>query len=301
MSEICIDVVVVGGGAAGLSAALMLSRARRSVTVIDNASPRNLASPHLHGFLSQDGAAPAEFLAAGRTEVESYGGQVSNGVVESLDVGENGLVHVTWSGGTVRCRTVVVATGLSDHLPAILGISDLWGTHVFHCPYCHGHEVELEPVAVIGGDNRNFSVKQAGLLTQWSDHVTFFLNGIVLDPEEESQLGKLGVDVDDSPVLAVNAVESHRVSVVHKEGRERVFGAAFVGPVFVPNDRLLRQAGCDVSPNGFTEVDESGRTSVPQLWSAGNVVSSPAQMINAASDGATVGISVNNTLTFAGA
>jgi thioredoxin reductase len=292
------DVVVVGGGAAGLSAALMLARARRAVTVVDGGRPRNLASSHLHGFLSRDGADPAELLSAGRREVESYGGSIRRGAVSEIRSGSDGEWQVTWSGGVLNCRVVVVATGLTDRLPDIPGLADAWGTSVFHCPYCHGYEVDRQPVAVIGGDNRGFSLKQAGLLTQWSEEVTFYLNGITLEPEEEQRLTGLGVNLDESPVSAVADDGQPGISFILSGGRSRTFGAAFVGPVFEPNDALLRQAGCRVGSDGFVVVDRDGRTGVSRLWSAGNVSSSPAQLITAASQGASVGISVNDALTF---
>lgn len=298
MSAPFTDVVVVGGGAAGLSAALMLARARRRVTVIDGGRPRNLASSHLHGFLSRDGADPTELLSVGRREVESYGGVICRGAVSEICSGSDEEWQVTWSGGVMNCRAVVVATGLTDRLPDISGLGDAWGTSVFHCPYCHGYEVDRQPVAVIGGGNRGFSLKQAGLLTQWSDEVTFYLNGITLEPEEEQRLTCLGVHLEDGLVDAVEDAGQPGISIILADGRRRAFGSVFVGPVFEPNDALLRQAGCRVGTDGFVVVDGDGRTGVPRLWSAGNVSSSPAQLITAASQGATVGISVNDALTF---
>lgn len=298
MSDSSTDVVVVGGGAAGLSAALMLTRARRTVTVVDGGRPRNLASSHLHGFLSRDGEDPAELLSVGRREVESYGGRICRGSVSEIHPGSDGEWRVTWSGGALTCRAVVVATGLSDRLPDIPGIADAWGSSVFHCPYCHGYEVDRQTVAVIGGDNRRFSLKQAGLLTQWSDEVAFCLNGIALDPEEQRKLLRLGVRIEDALVDAVADDGQPGISISLSGGRSQTFGSVFVGPVFEPNDALLRQAGCRIGADGFVVVDGEGYTGVRRLWSAGNVSSSPAQLITAAAQGATVGVSVNDALTF---
>lgn len=292
------EVVIIGAGAAGLSAALILSRARRSVVVIDGGEPRNGASDHLHGFLSQEGQDPSALIALGREEVESYGGVIRNGIVRSIERRTEFAHDVSWSGGTVTCDAVLVATGLADRLPDIPGVWEEWGRTVFHCPYCHGYEVNQEPVAVIGGLNQEFSMKQAGLMTQWSEQVTLFVNGMKVTADERGTLENLGVIIDDATVAEVDPLEGAGVTVESDIGGVREFAAAFVGPMFEPNDHLLRIAGCEVGDDGFVVVDDAGRTSRKGLWAAGNVVSSPAQLINAAAAGATAAIGINDSLIF---
>ena len=182
------DVVVVGGGPAGLSAALVLGRARRRVLVVDAGRPRNACSASLHGFLSRDGIDPAELLALGRSEVERYGVQLARDEVVDATTEEapDGIPGpwfrvVLAGGGPVVARRVVVAAGITDVLPEIDGLLDRWGRDVLHCPYCHGHEVGGQALGVVAGSAEG-AVHQALLLRQLSDDVTVVLHDV--DPAE---------------------------------------------------------------------------------------------------------------------
>ena len=136
------DVVVIGGGAAGLSAALVLSRARRTVLVVDAGAPRNGPAAHMHGYLSRDGLPPGELLATGRNEVKSYGGDIIAGVATDLaSDGHGGFAVILADGQRFSARRLLVTTGLRDELPGIPGLAERWARDVLHCPYCHGHEV----------------------------------------------------------------------------------------------------------------------------------------------------------------
>jgi thioredoxin reductase len=152
------DVVVVGGGAAGLSAALVLGRARRRVAVVDAGAPRNAPAAHMQGFLSRDGMPPAELLAAGRAEVAAYGVEVVQGRVAAIDPGF--AVHLAGSR-SLRARRLLIATGVHDELPEIPGVRERWGRDLLHCPYCHGWEVRDRPLGVLG--TRPGSVEHACL------------------------------------------------------------------------------------------------------------------------------------------
>src|SRR5699024_4391276 len=146
------DVVIIGGGAAGLSAALVLSRARRRVVVIDAGAQRNLPAAHMHGFLSRDGFPPDELVTVGREEVTNYGGEFVNGEAVSAQRVDTQRFAVTLDNGSVlHSRRLIVASGVVDHLPAIIGLQERWGKDLLHCPYCHGWEVQERRIAVIGG------------------------------------------------------------------------------------------------------------------------------------------------------
>ena len=150
------DIVVVGGGAAGLSAALVLVRARRMVVVVDAGAPRNAPAAHMHGFLTRDGMPPRELLAAGRAEVSGYGGRLIDDTVVAIEPG----FHVRLaSGAHLRTRRVLVATGLRDELPDIPGVRERWGRDLLHCPYCHGYEVRDQPLGVLGAPPRLSSTR----------------------------------------------------------------------------------------------------------------------------------------------
>jgi thioredoxin reductase (NADPH) len=287
------DVVVIGGGAAGLTAAMVLARARRRVAVIDAGEPRNAPAAHVHGFLSRDGMAPAHLLAAGRDEVAGYGGEVIEGRVREV---EHGFVVRLAGGRELTTRGVVVATGLHDELPEVPGLRERWGQDVLHCPYCHGYEVRDAPIGVLGGDNRPFTMHQASLVRQWSADVVFFPHRIVMAADERERLTARGIRIVEGEVARL-MVEGDRLSGVElADGQQVPRTAVFVGPRFVPRDELLTALGCDVGEDGWVVTDPTGRTSVTGVFAAGNVVSSPAQMITAAGAGTTAAIAINHYL-----
>ncbi len=181
------DVVVIGGGAAGLSAALVLSRARRRVLVVDAGTPRNAPAAHMHGYLSRDGLPPGELLATGRNEVKGYGGDVVVGTVTDLGPdGRSGFrVHLA-DGQRVPARRLLVTTGLRDELPDIPGLRDRWARDVLHCPYCHGHEVRDRRLGVIGGTPD--AARYAHIVRQWTHDLVYFTPPDTLTTAERTQL-----------------------------------------------------------------------------------------------------------------
>ncbi len=185
------DVVAIGGGAAGLSAALVLGRARRRVAVVDAGEPRNAPAAHMHGFLSRDGMPPSQLLAAGRAEVAGYGVEV----VEDRVVGVEPGFTVRLAGGRVlSARRVLVATGVGDELPPIPGVRERWGRDLLHCPYCHGWEVRDQPLGVLG--TVAGSVLHTLLVRQWSDDVVFFAHTYELTSDEVRHLGARGIRIE---------------------------------------------------------------------------------------------------------
>ncbi len=176
------DVLVVGGGAAGLNAALVLGRARRRVAVVDAGAPRNAPAARMQGFLSRDGMPPAELLAMGRAEVAGYGVEL----IEEQVVGIEAGFSVRLAGGRVLlARRILLATGVRDELPEIPGVRDRWGRDLLHCPYCHGWEVRDQPLGVLG--TAPGSVQHALLVRQWSDDVVFFAHTLEVSLDEVGQ------------------------------------------------------------------------------------------------------------------
>ena len=291
------DVIIIGGGFAGTAAAITLARANRNIQLIDSGAPRNRFSEHAHGILGLDGAAPAELLQRGHAEVKKFGGTITHGSVEKLTRTSE---HEPWqaklaSGEVLESRHVLIATGLTDKLPAVPGLRDLWGTRVFHCPYCHGYEVTGKKVALVGGANPPFTIRISKLLSTWTDTLTFYPNGLELTDLDRAQLAGLGVEVNDAEVTQVRPEETSPTGVeVHSADGVNLYEACFTGPDFLPNDALLRDAGCE-SANGWVSV-EHGQTSVSRLWAAGNVVSSPDQVSQAMGSGAAVGIAIDQRM-----
>ena len=291
------DVIIIGGGFAGTAAAITLARANRKIRLIDSGAPRNRFSEHAHGILGLDGAAPAELLQRGHAEVGKFGGTITQGSVEKLTRdSERGPWRAKLGGGEVfESRHVLVATGLTDKLPAVPGLSDLWGTRVFHCPYCHGYEVTGKKVALIGGANPPFTIRISKLLSTWTSALTFYPNGLELTDLDRTQLAGLGVKVNDAKVTQLRPEETSSTGVVVQSTTgEDAYEACFTGPDFLPNDALLRDAGCE-STDGWSSV-ERGQTSVSRLWAAGNVVSSPDEVSQAMGSGAAVGIAIDQRM-----
>ena len=298
------DVVVVGGGAAGLSAALVLTRARRRVAVVDSGEPRNAPAAHMHGFLGSDGLPPSALLAGGREEVAGYGGHLVQGTV--TEVLQSGVTAPDGTDGprfevrledgrSLGARRVLVTSGLRDDIPDIPGVRERWGRDLLHCPYCHGHEVRDQPLGVLGGTAD--TVAHALLVRQWSPDVVHFSNGSRLTAEQAEQLSARGIGVVDDPVARLVVEEDRLTGVELRSGQVVPLAAVFVRPRFVPNSRLLSDLGCGTNEDGWVAVDGTGATSVPGVWAAGNVVNPRAQVITAAGEGSAAAIALNTDLT----
>lgn len=290
------DVIVVGGGFAGTAAAINLARANRRVCLVDAGRPRNGRSEHMHGVIGLDGVSPSALLSRGHSEFVSYGGTLIDGWVRSIH--RSG--PDTWSvdlesSECAAAEQVLVATGITDVLPQVSGLGELWGTRVFHCPYCHGYEVRGKKVGVIGGENPAFTTRMSTLLTKWAENVTLHINGMTLTPEQENRLGDCGVVLKRDNVLRVSPDSSEVLAVeITSETDTYRYSACFTGPGFQPNDGLLRQAGCTVTDGWVATTD--GRTSEPGLWAVGNVVSSPDQVSQALGSGAAVAVAIDQFL-----
>jgi thioredoxin reductase len=289
------DVAIIGGGAAGLSAALVLARARRRVLVVDAGAPRNAPAAHLHGFLSRDGLPPGDLLALGRAEVEGYGGRVLPGeATELVPDGRTGFWVLLADGSRVSARRLLVTTGLRDELPAVPGLRERWARDVLHCPYCHGHEVRDQQLGVLGGTAG--AVRYAQIVRQWTDDLVYFTPPGLLTPLERSQLVAQAVGVVEGVVERVVVVDDRLCGVRMADGSVVPRDALFVPPRFVPHDRLLAGLGAAVDADGWVTTDGAGRTSVPGVWAAGNVVDPRAQLITAAGAGSAAAIALNADL-----
>src|SRR5919202_6739549 len=290
------DVVVIGGGAAGLSAALVLARARRDVLVVDAGEPRNAPATLMHGFLSRDGLPPGELLALGRAEVKHYGGEILAGRVTDLAPLDRAGFEVLLDDGQRICtRRLLVATGLRDELPDIPGLRERWARDVLHCPYCHGHEVRDRRLGVLGG--RPGAVRYAQIVRQWTDDLVYFTPPGTLTAVERSQLAARDIGVIEGAIEQL-VIDDDRLRGVHMDdGCVVPCDALFVPPRFVPNNQLVLSLGCHVDDDGWVTTDATGRTSVPGVWAAGNLVDPRAQVITAAGAGSAAAIALNADLT----
>lgn len=288
------DAIIVGGGAAGLSAGVVLARARFATLVVDGGAPRNDPAAHMHGYLTRDGMAPSAFIATGRDEFTAYGGTLVSGTVTAARHDGGGFELRLDDGRALRSRSVLVATGLTDELPGIPGLRERWASRVHHCPHCHGHEVRGRAIAVIGGALAAASAHQAALLRRHSDSVTFCVNGAEAGEDRLRRLAAYGVRVIDERVTAVTEGTGSPVAVVLGNGETIPCDAVFVAPRPKPHDAVPAMLGAARDPaTGLIAVDARGATSVPGLWAAGNVVDPRAQVVAAAGAGCTAAIAVS--------
>ncbi|MFI9404831.1 NAD(P)/FAD-dependent oxidoreductase [Nocardia sp. NPDC052316] len=294
------DVVVVGGGAAGLSGALMLGRARRSVVVIDAGAPRNTPATGVHGLLAREGMAPGELLERGRAEVRAYGGQVVTGAVTAVDRVDDGFTVTLADGRTVRARRLMVTTGLVDELPEVPGLRERWGRDVLHCPYCHGWEVRDQAIGVLGSGP--MAVHQALLFRQWSADITLFTHTMPSPTAEEAeQLAARGIRVVAGEVAALEIVDDRLAGVRMSDGTVVPRAAVTVQSRMVARSDFLAALGLRPAqhPSGMGEhipADATGRTDVPGVWVAGNVTDLAAQVGAAAAAGAFAAAQINADL-----
>ncbi len=299
-SERVVDVAVVGGGPAGLSAALVLARSRRSVVVIDAGEPRNAPAAAMHAFLSRDGMAPDELLTAGRAEVVSYGGEVEPGRVVRVERRDDRFRLVREEGSDVHARRLVLTMGVRDLLPEVAGLADRWGRDVVHCPYCHGWEVRDRAIGVL--NTSPMSAHQVGLFRQLSERVVLLQHdGPAPDPEASAGYAARGVEVVEGRVTAMEVVEDALSAVVLEDGRRVEIEVLVVAPRLAVRSPLLEQLGLEVAelPHGVGQhvvSDPMGATDVPGVWVAGNLTDPSAQVIAAAAQGNRVGAAVNADL-----
>ncbi|MEU9178548.1 FAD-dependent oxidoreductase [Streptomyces sp. NPDC048550] len=301
------DVVVVGGGTAGLAGALTLARARRSVLVLDSGSPRNAPAAHLHGYLGRDGASPAELLAVGRAEVAGYGGGIRSGAAGTAIAADRlpggGFLVRCADGSAVRAGRLLIATGLVDELPEIAGLRERWGRDVLHCPYCHGWEVRDEPIAVLA--TGPVGVHQAQMWRNWSDRVTLLSHTWPLTGEDRELLAALGIAVAEGEVTGLDIADGRLAGVALAGGGAVACTALVVGPRFTARAGVAASLGLPVATveragvaiGTCLEADPAtGATALRGVWAAGNVAGPMDQLAGAAAAGVRAAVAINTDL-----
>ncbi|MEM1334864.1 MAG: bifunctional NAD(P)/FAD-dependent oxidoreductase/class I SAM-dependent methyltransferase [Actinomycetota bacterium] len=289
------DVLVVGGSAAGLAAALQIVRQRRSVIVVDAGEPRNAPATEMHSFLGRDGTPPGELIGAGRDEVRRYGGEVLSGHVVRVVSDDAGFRADLTGGHSIVARRVVVATGLVDRLPEIEGLAEHWGRDVLHCPFCHGYEVRDRRIVQIV--THPMGLHPSPLFRQLTNQLTI----VVHDPTDvdEAHLELLeagGVDVvrDGRVARVVADAQGGLAGVEFDDGHVIDADAVVVLPRFLISSQPFEELGLRTVPHqtglgDVIETDEFGATSVAGVWAAGNVTDPSQQVLQAAAEGSRVG------------
>ncbi|MFE4422037.1 NAD(P)/FAD-dependent oxidoreductase [Streptomyces sp. NPDC056817] len=303
-----VDVVVIGGGAAGLNGALMLARSRRSVVVVDSGTPRNAPAAAMHGFIVLDGTPPPEILKRGRQQVREYGGRIVFGEVATAEPtapsadGDLRFTITLTDGRTLTARRVLVATGLRDVLPEVPGLADHWGHSVVHCPYCHGWEVRDEPIGILATGPA--SVHHAWLFRQLTDDLIYFTRGTEVDADTRARFAARNIRIIETDVKEVVTEQGALTGV-------RLTDGTFVGRriLAVATQMQARTEGLEGLKLPLEDLPDNmgrrfasamaGTTEIPGVWVAGNATDLTAQVGAAAAAGALTGSHINALLATA--
>jgi thioredoxin reductase len=290
------DVVIVGGGPAGLSAALVLGRCRRSVLVCDNGHPRNAASQGMHGYLTRDGIHPREFLRIARDEIRQYTTVEFRDVTVTSAECRDGRFHVTLEGeDVVTSRKLLVATGVRDNVPQVEGMRELYGRSVFHCPYCDGWEVRDQPLAVYGRGEKGYGLSLE--LTAWSRDILLCTDGpSELDDEQADRLARNGITIRDARVRRLEGRDGVLHRIVFDSGPPADRRALFFTTGQYQHSPLAIQLGCEFNDKGTVRTGKYETTHLHGLYVCGDASRAVQWVVVAASEGAEAAFAINTDL-----
>lgn len=291
------DVVIAGAGPAGLSAALVLGRARRKVLLCDTGTPRSWAAKEMHGFLTRDGIAPAQFRRLAHAELARYPGVVFRAAeVTAAARDTDGSFAVTIGRRRVRSRKLLIATGVFDHLPALDGIEQFFGTSVFQCPYCDGWEVRDAPIAVYGKRQRGFEMARA--LTAWSSNIVLCTDGAaILSKTAKSHLDRNGIPILQERIERLAGARGQLREIIFRGGRRLERAALFFDMPCSAQSQLAEGLGCRFARHGGIKCGQYEATSVPGVFVAGNIIKDVQLSIVAAAEGTRAAFGINRALT----
>lgn len=293
------DVVVVGGSYAGMAAALQLARARKDVVIVDAGKRRNRFATHSHGFLGNDGAEGAAIAANAKRQLLAYPTVTwIEGAVRAARGASGSFVVTLEDDRRLETARIVLALGVVDELPPIDGIAERWGRSVFHCPYCHGYELDGGPIGVIA--NSSLSVHHAAMLPDWGE-TTYFTRGFTPTPDEQALLEQRGVAIEPSAVVAVEGPD-HAPAVRLADGRVRSFRGLFVASKIVVASRFVAELGCafeDGPAGAFVKTDPmTKQTTVPGVFACGDMAIAAGSVSLAVGDGVRAGMAAHRSLIF---
>ncbi len=287
------DVVIVGGGPAGLNAAMVLARCRRRVIVFDTNKPRNIRSHGMHNYLSRDGALPTDFLAIVRKEVIKYGVEIVAREIRKTYKTKNGYTVTDEDRVKYSCKKLLLATGVRDRVPEIEGFDHFYGSSIFHCPYCDGWEVKDKKLAVYAQKN---GTELALSLKTWSNEVSLYTDGKKLKIDDQARLLANNVEIIITPMKRVSG-EDYQLRLVHLEdGTSRECDALFFVNGFDQACNLVMEVGCEINRKGVVVTDKLGNTNVPNVFVAGDASKDVQFVVVAAAEGAKAGIAINKEL-----
>jgi thioredoxin reductase len=292
-----VDVVIVGGGPAGLSAALILGRARRSVLICDHGNPRSWASKGVHGFITREGMHPRALRARAREELAAFPTvKFRNAEVVRASVTSEGFVVTIGAEETIQCRKLLIATGMHDTLPPLPNIESYFGRSVFQCPYCDGWECRDMPIAVYGNGSRGFEMSRA--MTAWTADLVLCTDGPAgLSLEQRALLKRHNIAVIEDRIEELEGTHGRMTALVFANGKKLPRSAMFFDLPAHGQSNLGKSLGCEVDTNGRIRCGKYEATNVPGVFVAGNVIDDVQLSIVAAAEGARAAFGINLALT----
>lgn len=294
------DAIVIGGSFAGLSAAIQIARARRSVCIIDSGSPRNRFAAAAHGFFGHDGNDPRTMIASAMAQVQRYPTvQSVAGEASAARAVQGGFEVTVKDGAMLTAAKLVLAFGVSDVLPQLQGLDERWGRSVLHCPYCHGFEYAGSRLGVL--QSTPMSAHQALLVADWGPTTLYLNGGATPDEETQARLAQRGVTIEPARIMALRGEAPALSTLLLEDGRETAIDALYVAPRSRLNSPIAGQLGCALDDGPFGPVirtDDKKQTTIPGVYAAGDIARVPHNASWAAADGVTAGVFLHQSLVF---
>ena len=290
------EVIIIGGSYAGLSAAMALGRSLRKVLVIDYGKPCNEQTPHSHNFLTNDGKTPQEISLLSKQQVEKYDTiRLLDGLAIKGKKIQNGFEITTNTDEVFQAKKLVFATGVKDIKPEIGGFSDCWGISVIHCPYCHGYEVRNKKTGILG--NGEYGFEFAKMITNWTKDLTLYTNGVsTLTTEQSNLLEKHGVRINEAEIDKLQHKNGLLEKIIFKNGNTASASALYSKTPFVQNTCIPEDLGCQLTEEGYIDVDHFQKTTVDGIFACGDNTTFMRSVANAVAAGNKVGAVVNKDM-----
>ncbi|KAB8130745.1 NAD(P)/FAD-dependent oxidoreductase [Gracilibacillus oryzae] len=292
------DCAIIGGGPAGLNAALVLGRARRKVALFDNNQARNSVTQESHGFITRDGVSPAEFREYAHQDIQKYPSvEFESCTIEKIEKQEDHSQLTSNNGKTFSSKKVILAYGLKEDLPDVEGLKDFYGKSVFSCPYCDGWELRDQPLVLIAESEH--AVHMAKMIYQWSKDLVICTNGLQIIPDDEAaSLKSKGLQIQENKISHLSGTDGKLSKIVFEDGTELHRTGGFVVTELKQPNNLASSLGCELKGNLGIIVDDLGRTNVEGVYAAGETSNiGPAQLIIAAGHGVRAAAGVNYDMT----